>query len=359
MEQVGKIIDGLAIPVMAVNANLQVLAMNTLAKQAFTDLSEGGRFAGFMARIDGLEALLKDTLTSGQTTATKVKSKAGFRSDYIVTMKNIGALQGVDSPVLLMTFDDRSLFNDMKTMRTGFVANVSHEIRSPLTAISGLVETLQGLAIEDVAVRTRFLGLMAKEVTRMTNLVSDLLSLSQVEAKERRALKHRIDPEMVIDQAVESVATIAAKWGKMVIVDVDENLPAVMGRHDDLIRVLINLLENAIHYSRQDGEVHLRASIDHGKNLLDQDAIMIRVTDDGEGIAADEIPFLTQRFYRVDKSRSRNMGGTGLGLAIVKHILVRHRGELLIESTLGQGASFSIYLPIAPASVPGEKTDLS
>lgn len=343
-----KVIEGIAVPVVAVDANLAMIGINALAKQAFSGLQDTGGFADFLMRVDGLQDQLQHTISTGEPTTCKIKPKAGYRSDYTITINDIGTLSGIETPVVLLTFEDRSLFNDLKTMRIGFVANVSHEIRSPLTAISGLVETLQGPAIDDVVVRTRFLGLMAKEVTRMTNLVSDLLSLSQVEAKERRALKHQVDLKMVIDQAVESVAPIAAKWDKAVIVEIDETLPNVMGRFDDLIRVLINLLENAIHYSRLDGNVQLHASIDRGENPLKRDAIKISVIDDGEGIAADEIPHLTQRFYRVDKSRSRNMGGTGLGLAIVKHILVRHRGELRIESTVGQGSTFTIYLPIAP-----------
>jgi len=347
MNEARKIIEGLAVPVIAVNANLELFAINSLAMQAFEGVQLDGGFDDFLERVDGLRALLQDTLQTGQPSNTKIKPKAGFRSDYTITIKNIGTLGGEASPVVLMTFEDRSLFNDLKAMRIGFVANVSHEIRSPLTAISGFVETLQGPAINDVAVRTRFLGLMAKEVTRMTNLVSDLLSLSQVEAKERSVLKNKIDLASVIEQAINSVASVAQKWGKTLTLDIDPELPAIMGRQDDLLRVLINLLENAIHYSRQDGEIHLIARIDRGDNPLGQDAISVAVKDDGEGIAADEIPFLTQRFYRVDKSRSRNMGGTGLGLAIVKHILVRHRGELVIDSTLGQGSTFTIYLPLA------------
>lgn len=349
MNEAGKIIEGLAVPVIAVTAQLQVLAINSLATQAFSDVQFEDDFDSFLDRIDGLKKLLQKTLKHGQPAKTKIKPKAGFRSDYTITLKNIGTLGGTPSPVVLMTFEDRSPLNDLKAMRIGFVANVSHEIRSPLTAISGFVETLQGPAIEDKAVRTRFLDLMAKEVTRMTNLVSDLLSLSQVEAKERRALKNRVDMASVIEQALGTVSPVAQKLDKSLTLDVATDLPAVMGRQDDLVRVLINLLENAIHYSRRDGEIHLTAQINRGDNPLGQDAIMVSVQDDGEGIAADEIPFLTQRFYRVDKSRSRNMGGTGLGLAIVKHILVRHRGELTIDSVLGQGSIFTIYLPLAAA----------
>ena len=347
MDVLRKIIEGLAVPVIAVNAELRVIAMNNLAIQAFTGLEGKDGLDEFLTRVDGLRAVLQDTLEDAQPRITKIKPKAGYRSDYTVTLKNIGALGDVNSPVVLMTFEDRSLLNDLKTMRIGFVANVSHEIRSPLTSISGIVETLQGPAIEDVALRTRFLGMMEKEVTRMTHLVSDLLSLSQVEAKERRALKNRVDLASVIEQSVQTATAIARKRGKTLVVNGDANLPAVMGRPDDLIRVLINLLENAILYSRKDGKISLSTRIDCGKNPLEQDAISISVADDGEGIAADEIPFLTQRFYRVDKSRSRNMGGTGLGLAIVKHILVRHRGELVIESVVGEGSKFTIYLPLA------------
>ena len=347
MRQTERIIEGLAVPIIAVDAKLRILAMNSLAKQAFSE--SGGEFVFdiFLGRVSGLQTLLERTIENGQPSTTKIKPKAGFRSDYTITLKNIGALDGVDSPVVLMTFEDRSLLNDLKAMRIGFVANVSHEIRSPLTAISGFVETLQGPAIDDAALRTRFLDMMAKEVMRMTNLVSDLLSLSQVEAKERRALKNRVDMTSVIEQSVQSVTSIARKWDKTLIVKPDADLPTIIGRQDDIVRVLINLLENAIHYSRQDGEIHLAAHVDCGDNPLGQDAISISVTDDGEGIAADEIPFLTQRFYRVDKSRSRNMGGTGLGLAIVKHILVRHRGELVIQSVVGQGSTFTIYLPVS------------
>lgn len=349
MNEAEKIIEGLAVPVMAVNANLEVLAVNALATKAFDGVTLDGGFDDFLDRVDGLKKRLKATLKSGQPSKSKIKPKAGFRSDYTVTIKNIGTLGGHASPVVLMTFEDRSLSNDLKTMRVEFVANVSHEIRSPLTAISGFVETLQGPAVEDVAVRTRFLGLMGREVTRMTNLVSDLLSLSQVEAKQRSSLKNHVELGSVIEQAINSVSAMANKADKTLSVDVAPNLPVVMGRQDDLIRVLINLLENAIHYSRQHGEIHLTACVKRGDNPLGQDALMIAVKDDGEGIAAEEIPNLTQRFYRVDKSRSRNMGGTGLGLAIVKHILVRHRGELVIESILGQGSTFSVYLPLASA----------
>jgi two-component system phosphate regulon sensor histidine kinase PhoR len=123
-------------------------------------------------------------------------------------------------------------------------------------------------------------------------------------------------------------------------------LPNVLGKHDDLLRVFINLLENAINYSRENGKVTLVASVEREDCPLGRKAICVSVTDEGEGIPATEISRLTERFYRVDKSRSRNVGGTGLGLAIVKHILVRHLGKLVIDSTPGKGSVFAVYLPV-------------
>lgn len=343
---VKNLIESVAVPIIAVCADLTVYAVNDLGRQAFPGITKQGGFADFLKRVDGLQAELEYAIATGKCTESKVKQNAGYRADYAVTIKPVVDAGKQDLPAVLMTFEDRSLFNDLKTMRIGFVANVSHEIRSPLTAISGFVETLQGPAIEDVTLRARFLDLMGKEVTRMSNLVSDLLSLSQVEAKERRVLKHSVDLVSVVDQAMTSIESVSEKWGKTVTTEIADDIPMVLGRQDDLVRVLINLLENAIHYSQTKGRVHLCACLTQGDNPLGEKAIAIAVSDDGDGIAPEEIPYLTQRFYRVDKSRSRNMGGTGLGLAIVKHILVRHGGELLIESTVGQGATFTIFLPI-------------
>ena len=342
-----QIVNGIAVPVIAINAQFDLLAANELAREAFPEFDDESGFNAFVIRVDDLQRRLQDCLQTGNSQTAKIAASRGFRRDYSVTVVNIGRVASQVHPVLLLTFKDRSLQKEIKSMRTGFVANVSHEIRSPLTAISGFVETLQGPAIDDVETRTRFLGMMSKEVTRMTNLVRDLLSLSQVEAKERRVLKKEVELNMVINQSVQPILALADKQGMSFTINVDEDLPAVMGRHDDLVRVLINLLENAISYNRERGEIRLAANTVGADNPLGRAAICISVSDDGEGIASEEIPHLTQRFYRVDKSRSRNLGGTGLGLAIVKHILLRHQGKLDIQSEPGKGSDFRVYLPLA------------
>ena len=231
-------------------------------------------------------------------------------------------------------------------MRSDFVANVSHEIRSPLTAITGFIETLQNTAQDDPQAQAHFLELMAKEAGRMGHLVTDLLSLSQVEVKQRRRPKKTVDPDLIITQALAATRQLADRRGMTLVYQAPDTLPGHPGQHDDLVRVFVNLLENAINYGREGSKIQITARVEGRANPLKQDAISISVKDQGEGIPAAEIPRLTERFYRVDKSRSRNVGGTGLGLAIVKHVLVRHRGKLVIESEVGQGSTFSVYLPL-------------
>lgn len=341
MDSLSLILNAIAVPVLAVDAGFCLVAANPPAQFVFAEIQTEGGFDELLATAKGLRGLLQDALTTGER--TKAKINVGERANYSVTAIPFACENG--QVTILATFEDRTGQADLKAMRQGFVANVSHEMRSPLTAISGIVETLQGPGIEDVDLRTKFLTMMAKEVTRMTSLVSDLLSLSQVEAKERLVLKKVQKPEISISQALETVATLATKHGKTLTWDLMPDLPEVIGRQDDLTRLFINLLENAILYSRENGRVSLIATIAPVNNPLKKDAILISVRDDGEGIAPQDIPQLTERFFRVDKSRSRHLGGTGLGLAIVKHILVRHQGKLTIESDIGKGSCFTVYLP--------------
>ncbi len=342
MDNLSSILDAIAVPVLAVDKDCGLLAANTLLRKALPETATSDRFRGFLATTKGLKNLLRDAADTGKK--KKAKVKIGDHKNYLVNA--VPTRIGDDQTVVLATFEDRNLQKALKTMRQGFVANVSHEMRSPLTAISGIVETLQGPAIEDAEMRTRFLDMMAREVQRMTSLVSDLLSLSQAEARERKAPKGIVAPNGAIFQAIETVTPLVRKHGKKLTANIAEDLPVVAGRPDDITRLFINLLENAIFYSQDNGHVSVQAGVASPSNPLGKPAVFISVSDDGEGIAAEDIPKLTERFYRVDKSRSRHLGGTGLGLAIVKHILVRHRGRLVIESELGKGSCFTVFLPI-------------
>ena len=347
MKNQQKVINGISVPVMILDNALRISMANKAAFNSFPNLETGAGLER-LGEIDrDINTVLKDTLEKRGSSSVTIVTDETFQREFLVSVKTVVDLRHYPDPTLFVTFEDQTPLRVAKSMRSDFVANVSHEIRSPLTAIAGFVETLQGDAKDDPDAGKLFLSLMEKEVDRMTNLVADLLSLSKVEAKERRAPKNPLDMNLAIQQAVESVGRLSAKRGKHLDCQVEPDLPPILGKRDDIARVLINLLENAINYSRDNGIITVVAKSVSPTNPLGVNAVCVSVTDEGEGIPASEIPRLTERFYRVDKSRSRNVGGTGLGLAIVKHIMVRHRGILTIESTVGKGSTFTVYLPIA------------
>ena len=231
-------------------------------------------------------------------------------------------------------------------MRSDFVANVSHELRSPLSSISGFIETLKGPAKEDAKARGRFLDLMEQEANRMVRLIADLLSLSKVQASGRSVPHARVDITALAKQVQEALEHQATEQGKSIDLIVSESIEEISGNPDELMQVFRNLLENAIKYSAPNTAVTIGLSKRQRAVGIAGPAVEIRVTDRGDGIAPQHLPRLTERFYRVDSHRSRSQGGTGLGLAIVKHIILHHRGRLKIESEVGKGSTFTVFLPI-------------
>ena len=340
------ILNAVGVPVFALDDELRVVSANPKARDLFRGIDPERSIDDVISRKRKFMNALQKTRDTGQKSKVKIAFKGGFGSEHLATVIAAERRETSENAALIVTLEDLSPVLDAKTMRSDFIANVSHEIRSPLTAIAGFVETLRGPARNDVDAQDHFLELMEKEVLRMTNLVRDLLSLSKVEVKERKFPKKLIKPDQVIRQAEETASNFAERNGKSLIVREVPSLPHIRGNHDDLVRVMINLLENAVTYSREGSTVEVQLNTVDAPNPLGKSALRISVRDEGEGIPASEIPRLTERFYRVDKSRSRNVGGTGLGLAIVKHILVRHRGKLDIESTVGKGSVFHVYLPL-------------
>ena len=248
-----------------------------------------------------------------------------------------------DRAAAILSLHDVTELKRSEELRADFVANAGHELKTPLTALIGFIETLQGPAREDAAARARFLGIMDEQARRMARLVDDLLSLSRIELNEHVAPTGRVALPPVIEAVARSLELRAGARGIRIVHDLPADLPEVVGDADELAQVFQNLLDNATKYGRRDSEVTVRATIADGA----AQQIGIAVADQGEGIAAEHLPRLTERFYRVDNARSRELGGTGLGLAIVKHIVNRHRGRLDIESTPGQGSTFTVWLRAA------------
>ena len=255
---------------------------------------------------------------------------------------------------IIITLNDVTELKRVEKMRADFVANASHEIRTPLASIKGFIETLRGPAREDVAAREEFLKVMDEQATRMTTLITDLLSLSKIEMNAHTVPDGKVDMLRIVRNEKESFSYAAREKNMTVRIELSDTLPTARGEERELMQVIHNLIGNAIKYGHAGTEVTVIARV---TSMLPQDpnfvkhhrAICISVVDRGEGIAKEHLPRLTERFYRVDSARTRTVGGTGLGLAIVKHIVNRHRGVLTIDSVVGEGSKFSVYLPIYAA----------
>jgi len=239
-------------------------------------------------------------------------------------------------------------------MRADFVANASHEIRTPLATLVACVETLSDSARDDPAAQSRFLAIMSEQANRMSRLVEDLLSLSRIELNEHTPPTGRVKLGEVLARVLDGLRLKAEELDVTVALETAADLPPALGDVDELEQVFQNLMDNALKYGRDGKRVEITAAL-ADRILPDVPlarrgaALRIAIRDFGPGIAREHLPRLTERFYRVDNARSRALGGTGLGLAIVKHIVNRHRGVLTIDSSPGQGSTFTVYLPAPPA----------
>jgi two-component system phosphate regulon sensor histidine kinase PhoR len=269
----------------------------------------------------------------------------------------------------LVSFHDETEVRRVERTRVDFLANASHELRTPLASLSGFIETLRGHARDDPAAREKFLGIMQAQADRMARLVADLTSLSRIELDEHVAPRGVVDLSLVVGEVVEA----AAPLGPTRDVRLQWTTPAggpvlVRGERDQIVQVVQNLLDNAMKYSPPGGDVRIdlasglseaaAAAGPEGTPRLSLVApdpspetyAVLRVIDQGPGIARQNLPRLSERFYRVGGQKSGDRAGTGLGLASVKHIVNRHRGGLVVASAEGEGSTFTAYFPMAGSS---------
>ena len=244
----------------------------------------------------------------------------------------------------LVRLRDETDVRRMELRRVDFLANASHELRTPLASLSGFIETLRGPAKDDPAAREKFLGIMREQATRMSRLIDDLLSLSRIEMKRHVPISTRVDLGAILRKVESQLAPLAEQLDVELALDLPEEPVAIPGDEDELMQVFSNLVENACKYGETGKrvEISLTRTVDAGGSFVDA-----AVRDFGPGIPAEHVPRLTERFYRVDPGRSRAKRGTGLGLSITRNILLRHRGRLLVESTIGKGSVFTARLPLA------------
>ncbi len=244
-----------------------------------------------------------------------------------------------DSKVIIGFFQDVTEEKKVEEIKRDFVANVSHELRTPLASIKGYTETLLGGALDDKRILKKFLTIIDRHANRMTALIEDLLTLSKLESHQMPMTFEPLDIRSVISGVIQGFEKQVKDKGIEIVMDIaDGEIPKVMGDKGRLEQVVVNLVDNAIKYTN-DGAVKVVA-----KKL--DNILRVDVEDTGIGIPEKDIPRIFERFYRVDKGRSRELGGTGLGLAIVKHIIQGHNGKIWVESQLGKGTTFSFTLPL-------------
>ncbi len=332
-------LEALPLPALAIGEDADIEAANALARKLLGEQ---------ILRRPYVAALRHPALVSAIEKCRSLRTKQ--TEMYATTVGNRDVAFDVHiAPAekrLVLTFVDRSDAQDLDQFRRDFVANVSHELRTPLGSIIGFIETLRGSAKNDAAAQSRFLGVMASEAQRMSRLVDDLLSLSRVEETARKRPTTIVKLAEITAQAIAELQPVVEAAKATVVFEDESQGCEVLADAGQLRQVIGNLVENALRYGAPRDTIAISVSAPSYETRLRQVGVRLSVRDNGEGVAAHHLPRLTERFYRVESHRSREVGGTGLGLAIVKHIVQRHRGHLLVESTLGEGSKFTVILPI-------------
>lgn len=337
------LIEAVAVPVLLIGPDQRILGANSAAAALFGAGLVGRPAPAVMRHPDFLEGLER-CLAAGAPVALRLTLSAGGAEMRLAV--SFRPLAGDAAGRLLCTIEDLTAAEQALAARRDFLANVSHELRTPLTALAGFIDTLQGAARDDPAARARFLAIMERETSRMSRLVDDLLSLSRVEAEERRRPAAQVELLGLLRATLATHRDAARAAGVALTLEGEEGPLTLRGDADQLMQVFHNLVENALKYGSSGGSVTVRVDPPARDPVLKAEAVRVEVIDRGEGIDPLHLPRLTERFYRVDTHRSRARGGTGLGLAIVKHIVNRHRGRLKIESEPGRGSRFAVILPL-------------
>jgi two-component system phosphate regulon sensor histidine kinase PhoR len=339
------ILERLPDPLIVLAGDRAVRRANAAARAAY-----GDDMAAVLRHPD-LRTAIDRTFTSGIVQTAELMLPVPVERDvHAVVVPMDPPL--VDGGRAIVVLSDRTRERMVERMRADFVANVSHELRTPLTSLIGFIETLQGPAADDLPAQQRFLGIMAEQGARMNRLIDDLLSLSRIELTEHQSPSDIVELAALVARIVTSFEPRLPQRKTRIDATFDESLPTIVGDSDQIAQVVQNLLDNSLKYGREGGVINVNVDrAPQGARWPGRPGVVIAISDQGAGIPRDHIPRLTERFYRVDKGRSRAVGGTGLGLAIVKHIVNRHRGQLIIESELGVGTKVSVWLPLTQPGI--------
>ncbi len=339
---IGAMLDAFPLPVLVVAADTRVIAANPAARDVLPALRTGDPLVLSLRDPMVLDAARR-VFATGEPETVTWRDRVPVERVFAVTVAPFDPPGG--RRCVALTLDDLTEARRIERMRVDFIANASHELRTPLASLLGFVETLQGSAREDSRARDRFLAIMAEQARRMARLIDDLLSLSRIEQRRHIRPWAPVDLSAVVRHVADTLGPLAAETGARLVLAVEDGV-SVPGDRDELVRVAENLIENALKYGVPPrGPDTLEPSVEV-EVRMQRDQARFSVRDHGEGVAAEHLPRLTERFYRIDAGQSRAKGGTGLGLALVKHIVAHHRGRLEIDSVVGEGSTFTVTLPV-------------
>ena len=326
--------------VMVISNNGRVILVNSPIMQMLdirtTDVQ--GKHFWEIIRNEEINSLLKKSIETKQSLKKEIHI-VGMEESYFEVQTSV-ILNDVDEILgVVGVFHNITEIKALDRMRSEFTANVSHELKTPLTSIKGFVETLLGGAINDKNKSQKFLNIIKKHTDRLESLIDDLLSIAKIESKEMKMNFKKIDVSVVINKVIDIYKDAMRKKNQTLKIQFKDELPPITADEFKLDHVCSNLLDNAIKFTPNNGTISVTA-------FLEKDSLRIDFQDTGIGISKEHLPHIFERFYRVDKTRSREMGGTGLGLSIVKHIVETHGGKVLVSSAIEKGSIFSVYLPL-------------
>lgn len=335
------LLEQMPLALMVISPKGRVVYGNQAAYNLLPNLTVGSHFVNLFRAPDFVDAV-NAAINDGESSNVSFTTTHG-RERYFET--RVGLLpEGSEfgnSVQAIVEVEDRTRYRQAENMRSDFIANASHELRTPLASVIGYIETLQGHAKNDPAAREKFLDIMGKQAARMQRLVDDLMSLGRIEMNAHIPPDEECDVFEVAREAVSALLPLQERYKVRISCNLRNEALEIIGDRDQLNQVFINLIDNAMKYAG-DGAIEVFAAVPDPKYGR---MVGITVKDYGQGIAPKHLHRLTERFYRVNATLSRNKGGTGLGLAIVKHIINRHQGALQIRSNLDEGSTFTVWLP--------------
>ncbi|MBI5213565.1 MAG: HAMP domain-containing protein [Nitrospirae bacterium] len=326
--------------IMLTNERGEILLLNPSVRKLFLiDSSPEGRKPLEVIRNNAIQEIVDRVLNENREVVTQeVNISIPEQKTIMVNGAPIvkdGIIEGA-----VFVFHDITELKRLEDIRKDFVANVSHELRTPISSIKGYAETLLDGKVDSEDNVKEFLGIIYQDSNRLANLIDDLLDLSKIESGKMKMEFEPLEILPIVNRCVNVLEKSAKDKSLPIKLDIPPDLPKVLGDHKRLSQVFLNLLDNAIKYTPEGGSI--TASI-----VSKEKVVQVDISDTGIGIPEKDLPRIFERFYRVDKARSRELGGTGLGLSIVKHIVQAHNGQVWVQSTLGQGSTFSFTIPIA------------